>query len=100
MLLSHAHVHLVTTAHAMTIAVGPVIHHAAIGIEILDEAEPQRTPAVLVSGELGDGRFSIVRGVELDDAGAAGTTVGLVLDLGAVNFANRLEELDEVVVTG
>lgn len=68
--------------------------------EVLDVGEAERTTAVLVAGELGDGCGSIVLVPELDHTGAARATVGLVLDLGALNFSDGREELNEVVVAG
>jgi hypothetical protein len=50
--------------------------------------------------ELRDGRGGVVLGAELDNTGAAGATVVLVLDLGTLNLTDSSEELDEVLVAG
>lgn len=47
---------------------------------------------------LTDGGVSGIRSVELDDTGAAGTAIGLVLDFGAIDLADGREQVNQVVI--
>ena len=76
------------------------LHHVAALVAVAHVAQAERTTAVLVAGELGDGRGRVILGGELNNAGAAGTHVGLHFDLRTLDLADRYEELDEVVVGG
>lgn len=89
-------------------------------VHVLDECDSQRTASVLVSRELGcewvsglfedvyssrkqdfkltNGGLGGIGSIELDNTSAAGTTVGLILDFGAINFADGGEQVDQVVV--
>lgn len=67
---------------------------------VLDEAQAERTTAVLVSRELGDGRLRVVGVVETNDAGATRASIWLVLNLGLLNLADRGEELNEILIAG
>jgi hypothetical protein len=67
---------------------------------IANIGELQRTAAVLVARELGDGRLGVVGAIELDDTSALGAAVGLVLDLGLLDGADRGEEIDEILIAG
>ena len=69
-------------------------------VGVLDEGEAERTATVHVLLELGDGSLGVFEGAELDNTGTAGATVGLVLDLGALDLADSSEELDQVLVAG
>lgn len=86
------------------IAVAIAVHVAIVLLltrhDVLDEAEAKRSATILVAGELGDGTLTIVGVVEPDNTSTFGTTIALVLDLGLLNFADRLEEFDEVIVAG
>ena len=73
-------------------------HHVAALVGVLDVAQAERTTAVLVARELRDGRACIVRCSELDHTSAARALVGLHLDLRALDLADRLEQLDEILI--
>ncbi len=72
---------------------------AASGLKVPHEAQTQRTTAVLVTLELGDGSVRGVGTVEPNDTGAARASTRLVLDLGLLNLADGGEEIDEIFVT-
>lgn len=57
-----------------------------------------RRRAMLIEG-LTNGSVGISLGFEFDDTCAARTTIGLILDLGALNRADSREELNEILVT-
>lgn len=61
------------------------------------ELDVEGTAAVDVVGELGNGRLGLLDGSELNDADTLGAAA-LEEDLCLVDFARRLEELDEVLV--
>jgi len=85
------------------VAIAVAVHVAIVlltGHDVLDEAEAKRSTTVLVAGELGNGTLTILGVVESDDTSTFRAPIALVLDLGLLNFADRLEELDEVVVAG
>jgi hypothetical protein len=87
---------------------------AVAHVGVLDVGKTQGPATVLVSSELGyacvsdektkstdkltDRGLSICSLLKLDHTGSARATVGLVLDLGTLDLANRSEELDEVLV--
>ena len=66
--------------------------------DILDVAQAERTAAVLVTLELGNGGLGSVGAVEADDTAAARPAARLVLDLGLLDLANGGEEFNQVVV--
>lgn len=91
----------------------------ALNVGVLDERKTKRATAVLVTGELGcsrvsaaslqkkkkkgfltNGSLGVFGSVELDDAGATGTAIGLVLDLRTLDLADGGEEFDEIFVAG
>lgn len=61
------------------------------------DAENARLTAVLVPVEPSDGRLRLLDRSELDDTGALGPAV-LEENLGVLDGAGRLEELDEILV--
>jgi hypothetical protein len=67
-----------------------------VGVAHVGQAE--WTTAVLVALELGDGLSSVFLLGELDDAGTAGATGWLVLNLCTLDLTDRDEEFDEVLV--
>jgi len=67
-------------------------------VEVLGIGDIERTTAVLVTLELGDSSFGCVGVVEADDTGTAGAAARLILDLGLLNLADSLEQLNEVLV--
>lgn len=103
------------------------VHHDVVvvrgaGIHVFDESDAERTATVLVTAELGCGMVSVglggmralwgrrsdqltnsgvsgIGGVKLNDTGAAGTAVGLILNLRALNFADGSEQINQVIVT-
>jgi hypothetical protein len=82
-------------------SVGLDVHgrHGGAGlVVVLDVREAKRTATVHVLLEFRDGSSGVLLGAELDNTGAAGATVGLVLDLSALNLTDSSEELDEVLV--
>lgn len=87
-LLCHARVHV-----HLTITCSPSIH-------VTHVRQSQGTTTVLIAGELLDRRVGIIDIVEFDNPCAAGTSVGLVLNLCLVDFPDRLEQLDQVVIAG
>jgi len=77
------------------------LHRLAVAlVRVLDVVETKRSATVLVARELGDGGVSILVLLELDHAGSARATVGLVLDLSTLNLADRGEQLYKVFVAG
>lgn len=81
-------------------------------------AEAKRTAAILIAGEfccrsseqvpktmqvrtvLTDCSLRRLARIEANDSSATGSSIGLVHDLGLVDFADRLEQFDQVVVAG
>lgn len=55
--------------------------------------------AVAITLELGNGSLGLLDGSELDDSRSLGAAV-LEQNLGLLNGAGRLEELDEILVRG
>ena len=85
------------------VAVAIAVHVAIVLLtrnNVLDEAQAKRSATVLVARELGDGTLAIVGVVESDNTSTLRATIALVLDLGLLDFANRLEEFDKVIVAG
>lgn len=74
------------------------LHGAAV--LVLGIVETQWTTTVRVALELLDSRLSIALVTELDHTCTTRAAVGLVLDLCALDAADRLEELDKVLVAG
>ena len=73
---------------------------ASTGVEVLDEAQTQRTSAVLVTLEFLDRSVGGVGTVEANDARATRATAGLILNLGLLYLTNSREELDEILIAG
>ena len=69
-------------------------------VGVLDEGEAERTATVHVLLELRNRSLSVLLGAELDNTGTAGATVGLILDLCALDLTDSSEQLDEVLVAG
>lgn len=82
---------------------------------VSDVTQAERTTTVEITGEFGceelvftnrhrvkwaltDSRLGILSIVELDDTGSPGATTGLVLNLGALNLSDGVEELNEIIV--
>jgi type IV secretory pathway VirJ component len=76
------------------------VHGGAGLVGVLDVGEAEGTAAVHVLLELGDSRSCVVLGAELDDTGATRATVGLVLNLRALDLADGGEQLDQILVAG
>jgi hypothetical protein len=76
------------------------VHGGAGLVGVLDVGEAEGTAAVHVLLELGDRSGGVVLRTELDDTGATRATVGLVLNLRALDLADGSEELDQVLVAG
>lgn len=76
------------------------IHHVPTLVDVLDVREPERTVAVGVALEFGDGGSSVLLIGELDYTGAARASIWLVLNLGALDLADGGEELNHVLVAG
>ena len=72
----------------------------AVRVGILDEGETERSPAVLIASELGDGSLSIVVGAEFDHTSASRAAIWFILNLRSLDLANSREQLDEVFVAG
>lgn len=87
--------HYVALGHATVVGVHCV---TPAGLEVLDVAKPELTATVLVSLELGYGSISCLGNIESDNASSSGAAAGFVLDLGLLNFTDRPEQLDEVLV--
>ena len=68
--------------------------------DVLDEAQAERAAAILVALEFADGGVGSLSIVESDNTGTAGSSAGLVLDLGLLNLADRREKLDQIIVAG
>lgn len=66
--------------------------------EVLDVTQAQRTAAVLVALELGNGGLGGVCVVEADNTAAARSAARLVLNFGLLHLANGREELNQIVV--
>lgn len=90
--------HDVALGHATVVGVHCVA--AAAGLKVLDVAEPELTATVLVSLELGYGSVSCLGGIKSDDTSASGATAWFVLDLGLLDFTDRPEQLDQVLIAG
>jgi hypothetical protein len=63
-------------------------------VGVTDEAQTEWAASVLVASELGNGCFSILRGIELDNTSASRTAVWLVLNLSLLDRANGCEQVD------
>ena len=68
--------------------------------EVLDEAQTERASTILVALEFLDRGVGGVRVIEANDARAAGTTAGLILNLSLLYLTNSREELDEILIAG
>lgn len=75
-----------------------LLHRSFALANVADVRQSKGATAVLVVGELGDGRIGGLLGIEADDTRAARATVGLVLNLGLLDLADGLEQLNQVVV--
>lgn len=73
---------------------------APAGLEVLDVAEPELTATVLISLELGYGSIGCLGGIESHNTSSPGAATWFVLDLGLLNFTDRPEQLDKVLVAG
>ncbi len=89
---------------------------ASIEVLVFDIGEAERTPTILVAREFGyekvsvsckprlmerihtDGGLSIIGIVELHDTGATRAPIGFILNLCTFNFADRGEELNQIIV--
>lgn len=71
---------------------------AATRSSIFDEAEAERSSAVLVALELGNGSVGSLCRVETNHARAPGSTAWLILNLGLLDLADRAKELDKILV--
>jgi len=69
-------------------------------VGILDVRQTKRASTVLIARELGNGSCSVVLVVEFDNTGSTRTSVGLVLNLRALDFANGCEKLNQILVAG
>jgi hypothetical protein len=76
------------------------VHGGASLVGVLDVRQAEGTATVHVLLELGNGGGRIVLRAELDHTGTARATVGLVLNLRALDLADGGEELDQVLVAG
>jgi hypothetical protein len=78
------------------------VHHvtaSTVGdIGIANKGQLQRTTAVLVASEFGNGSLSILGRVELNNTRSFGAAVPFVLNLGFLDRADRGEEVDEILV--
>lgn len=66
--------------------------------KVLDEAEAKRSAAVLIPLEFRNRRLSCVDTVETHNAGTPRAAAVLVLDFGLLNFSNRGEQFDQVLI--
>lgn len=75
------------------------LHHVATSlIKVLDIGKAKWTTTILVARKLGDRRCCIVLVGEFDNACSARATVRLVLDFRTLDFTNRCEEFDQILV--
>lgn len=84
--------------HLLLQAAGLLLALHRVLVCVLNIRQAERTTAVLVAGELGDGRLGVRLGTEFDNASAGRALVGLVLDLCTLNLADRREQLNQVLV--
>ena len=70
------------------------LHAVAALVEVLHVRQAERTTAVLIGLKLGYSGLGVFDSGEFDNTGAARATVRLVLNLRALDFADRGEELD------
>lgn len=87
--------HYVALGHATMVGVHCV---TSAGLEVLDVAEPELTAAVLISLELGYGSIGCLGSIESHNTSSSGAATRFVLDLGLLNFADRPEQLDQVLI--
>lgn len=87
--------HYVALGHATVVGIHCV---TPAGLEVLDVAEPELTATVLVSLELGYGSIGCLGSIESDNTSSSGAATRFVLNLGLLNFADRPEQLDQVLV--
>lgn len=74
------------------------VHGVAALVQVLDEAQVERTSSILVALELVDCRVGRLNRVKPNHARALGATTRLVLDLGLFNLAYCREEIDQVLI--
>lgn len=70
------------------------------GLEVLDVAESELTATVLISLELGYGSIGCLGSIESDNTSSSGAAARFVLDLGLLDFADRPEQLNQVLIAG
>lgn len=71
---------------------------SSTGSLVLYKAQAKRAATVLIAREFGNGSLSIVGSVETDHTGTAGSSIGLVLDLGLFDLADGSEEFNEILI--
>lgn len=75
------------------------VHAVSAGrVDIFDEAQVERSSAILVALEFGDRRLGGFGIVEPHDTATTGTSAGLVLYLGLFDLANSRKELNKILV--
>ena len=66
--------------------------------DVLDEAETERAPTVLVTLEFSDGSLRGIGRIKSNNSSPAGSAARFVLDLGLLNLSDGGEEFNQVVV--
>lgn len=89
-----------TLHHILLDVAGGLLTLHGASIRVLGIVKPEGAATVRVALELLDARLSILSVGELDDSAAARASVWLVLNFGAVDGSDGLEELDEILVAG
>lgn len=68
------------------------------GLEVLDVAKPKLTTTVLISLELGYGSIGCLGSIKANNTSSSGAAARFVLDFSLLNFTDRPEQLDQVLV--
>ena len=68
------------------------------GLEVLDVAKSELTATVLISLELGYGSIGCLGSIKSDNTSSSGAAARFVLNFGLLNFTDRPEQFDQVLV--
>jgi hypothetical protein len=69
-----------------------------VSTSVANESQLQRTTAILVTRELGDGCLSVLDRVELHNTSTLGASIAFVLNLRLLDWTDRGEEVNEIFV--